>query len=202
MKLILSIIFCFFIAAMLVVSCTKTNVAKMLPTSIADCASQWKNEETVDIHNLVLTLELDRNRYQKSAPIVSTLVLKNQGTEPLWINKRMLVGERLATITSEVYFEIMSPWGENAELMVKTDANIPEEDDFVLLKPLETLESKSDGLQYYSYISFWRSEGRRNNISGEYCAWAVYHNSTLPELDGTVWTGKIKSNYVEYELVD
>ena len=190
------------IVALLLTACAllpKTEVP--IETGRVDCEATWLRENADESKDIAFFLKLEKSQFKINEPIFSTLVLKNISSVPLWVNKRMIVNRPSLGDAGEVYFVIISPWGETADLIAKVDAMAPIAQDFVLLEPQQTIETQSEGIMLYSYLSLWRPERKNIDLHGKYCAWAVYHNQTDPGLDGFVWKGSIKSNYVEFEII-
>jgi hypothetical protein len=189
------------IAALLLAACTlspKTEVP--IQTGVVDCEAAWLQENASESKDIAFFLNLEKSRFKINEPIFSTLILKNIGVVPYWVNKRMIINRPSLGDAGEVYFVINSPWGETADLIAKVDAMAPVVQDFVQLGPQQTIDTQSEGIMLYSYLSTWGSEGKNIDLRGKYCVWAVYHNQADPGLLGQVWKGKIKSNFVEFEI--
>ena len=189
------------IAVLLLTACTlspKTQVP--IQTSGVDCKTAWSRENADESKDLAFSINLEKSQFKIDEPIFSTLILKNTEAAPLWVNKRMIVNRSSLEDAGEVYFVINSPWGEMADFIAKVDATAPVAKDFVLLEPQQTIDVRSEGIMLYSYLSTWGPERKNIDLRGKYCVWAVYHNQTDPGLSGLVWKGKIKSNFVEFEI--
>lgn len=187
---------------MVIISCMPIQ-AGIKPTERAsmDCEASWKKDQTAETKELVFTISLDKHRYKPDDVILSTLSLRNQGATRIWVNKRMIVNDPSPEDQGEVYFVVLAPWGETAHLVVLIDTmGKPEVQNFVILESGETIEKISEDIMYYSFLSLPDQVRALGYPVGKYCAWAVYHNQTDPGLDGIVWKGKIKSNFVEFEI--
>jgi hypothetical protein len=177
------------------------------PTAIVNCKTSWEQERVDDNQNLTFVLELEKYRFvddrlnKREELILSTFTLKNAGSVPIWVNKGMRLNSELPENHGEIYFVLISPWGETAILMAYIDANEPKAKNFTLLNPNETIVTESGGIMSYAFLSLLKQNSKITFPKGKYCVWAVYHNQTNPGLDGPVWTGKIKSNLVEFEVV-
>ena len=197
------LVFCCVVTSLLV-ACQPVQTATIpTPTIQVDCQTLWEQEKTDEIADLAFSLILEKSQYKPDELVFSTLVLKNIGSVPIWVNNRMLVNHDFIDEVGEVYFVIITPWGEPALLAAMINAGESEAEYFALLQPNEAVESRSEGIMYYGYLL---SGKERSNyppyfVEGKYCVWAVYHNQTDPALDGIVWKGKIKSNYVEFEVI-
>jgi hypothetical protein len=178
------------------------NLATPTQSVSIDCESSWTQEITDEQSSLAFSLELQKHQFRTGELIYSALILKNMGSTPIWVNKRMAVNQPLPENQGEIYFVMLSPWGETAQLRAIMDTmGGPEAQDFVLLKSGDVIESMSEGIMYYSFPSLLHQKDGYKFSEGKYCIWAVYHNQTNPGLNGLVWTGKIKTNLVEFEVV-
>jgi hypothetical protein len=169
-------------------------------TVTVNCEALWGQYQTDKAEDLEFSIRLEKSQYRVDELIFSMLTLKNTGLTPVWVNNRMLVNHDFIEEFGEVYFVITAPWGESAVFSAKVNAEESDARYFVLLKPGESVETSSDGIMYYAFASRSRQEGSTYFPEGKYCVWAVYHNQTDPSLDGVVWKGKTKSNFVEFEI--
>jgi hypothetical protein len=184
--------------------------AASTPTITVDCQTLWEQqEETNSYRNLNLTMELNKAQFnydklnKREELLVATLALKNMGTTPIWVNKRMGVNDDLDLIAKygELYFVLISPWGETASFADMVYAGERDATDFRLLGPNKTGETISADIMSYAFSSLRQQNSRIEFPDGKYSVWAVYHNEVDPGLGGPVWMGKIKSNLVEFEVV-
>lgn len=173
-----------------------------MPIASVDCEAAWKQEQTDFASDLKFSITLEKSQYKVDEPIIPTLILKNVDTYSFWVNKRMVVNRPSLEEGGEVYFVIIAPWGETAEFIAMVDVfESLCTKDFVFLDPNQAIETQSDGIMSYGFISVLEHADSKNDPSGKYCVWAIYHNQADPGLDGPVWKGKIKSNFVEFEIV-
>ena len=186
------------------VSCLPIQpVKKPTENASTDCELSWKKDKTDEAKELAFTISLNKHQYKPDDVILSTLSLRNQGATHIWVNERMIVNDPSPEDQGDVYFVILAPWSETAHLMALVDAmGKPETQNFVMLAPGETTEKVSEDIMYYSFSSLPDQVRALGYPVGKYCAWAVYHNQTNPGLDGLVWKGKIKSNFVEFEITE
>lgn len=175
-------------------------------TTTVDCETSWEQEKTDGNENLTLVLELERLEFnydklnKREELILSTLTLRNVGATPIWVNSRMGVNDNIVPNLGEVYFVLVSPWGESASFVPLVYAEEPEASDFKLVHPTEAIKTVSAEIMSYAFLSLREQKSKVAYPEGRYCVWAVYHNQADPGLDGPVWKGKIKSNFVEFEV--
>jgi hypothetical protein len=114
------------------------------------------------------------------------LVLRNQATGPVWVNRRLAVNHPVSPPhLREVDFLVQDAHGRVAEFAAKVRVGRPGPEDFVELAPGETVERPFDLTFYYDLVP-----------GGEYEVLAVYENYCVPEdlRDARVWTGRLASH--------
>ena len=114
------------------------------------------------------------------------LVLQNQATDSLWVNRRLAVNHPVSPPhLREVDFLVQDAHGRVAEFTAKVRVGRPGPEDFVELAPGETVERPFDLTFYYDLVP------------GEaYQVLAVYENYCVPVSlkDTRVWTGRLASH--------
>ena len=114
------------------------------------------------------------------------LVLRNQATASLWVNRRLAVNHPVSPPhLRDVDFLVQDAHGRVAEFAAKVRVGRPGPEDFVELAPGETAERPFDLTFYYDLVP-----------GEEYQVLAVYENYFVPEnLRGApVWTGRLASH--------
>jgi hypothetical protein len=187
----------------LLAACNPAEItATPTQTVSIDCEAFWKQEKTDETKDLAFFLKLEKTQYKPDELIFSILTLKNVGDALIWVNNRMLVSHDFIENFGEVYFVIIAPWGESAGLDAKISAGESDAKYFVRLGPNEVVETRSEGIMYYAFASRRGQESSLYFPEGKYCVWAIYHNQTDLGLEDFVWKGKIKSNFVEFEITE
>jgi hypothetical protein len=183
-------------------ACVNTT-SETKPTLIKnpDCKKLWQADTTAYSGDLDFQISLDKYTFTAGEYSLTNLEIKNSALFPIWVNRRLIINRPEFGDAGEVYFIIISPWGETAFLNAKVNASSPELSDFVLLNPGEVIQVKNEGILLYSYFSFYEPGGDDIDQHGTYCVWAIYHNQSNPGLIGFVWQGAIKSNYFEYQFI-
>jgi hypothetical protein len=131
-------------------------------------------------NNLVVLLK-SRYRYSGWHPIRVTVMVENQGMEPVLINGRMQFNQYPKP--GEVSFIIEGPHGDYMPIRKAIDPGSLADDDIAVLRPGESVEREVDLRDMY---------GIRH--SGPYRIQAIYYNGAYDERDGlTMWRGAIAS---------
>jgi hypothetical protein len=164
----------------------------------ADCERLWQADITSYATDLDFIISVDKNTYSAGEAIWTNISIINVTSYAIWINKRMIVNRPVKTDAGEIYFNIVAPWGETAIFYSIVDAYPPELVDYLLLNPGNTFRTRTEGIALYNFPSLIEQRDAKVNFFGKYCVWAIYHNQDNPGLDGFVWKGKLKSNYLEY----
>jgi len=149
-----------------------------------DSVSFGKNNS----QGLNLTIATDKNLYTSAESIKCTLALRNISKRTLTVNERLLLNYD-ATFPHEVLFNIIAPDGKLLELIPIIKASLPKPRDFTTLAPSKFLMKTFELTQYFSFAQ-----------QGKYRIQAVYENHHQPE-NMVVWTGNIKSNLTEIEII-
>ncbi len=92
---------------------------------------------------LVLTLQVPDEPLRRADPAPVTVVLTNEGTVPVLVNRRMAPGY-LDSDSREVYFDVDGDYGRR-----KYERNPPAPDDFAPLGPGAQLAAEIDLLGWY-----------------------------------------------------
>ena len=124
---------------------------------------------------LSFEISLPKTQFAVGEPIPLTMVLRNVSSEPLTVNKRLLVNDASArSAFRDVTLHIRTPSGDEAAFGFLINVGFPRPEDFTKLAPGEAFEKSLD-------ISRWY----RLDAAGEYDLKAVYQNALAgpPVLD-------------------
>ena len=140
----------------------------------------------------VFTAALDKTEYAAEEPVNITFVLKNQGKDPVYVNKRFyFASEDAPKNQKEVYVTITSPSGQKLPYKFPYETGYPKTDYFTLLEPGQ--EVKAD-----------YPRNLRGNFEftdpGTYTVTAVYQNTFGRELGLDVFQGKLTAETVKFEI--
>lgn len=139
---------------------------------------------------LKLALTLEAERFTVGQTIPAELVLQNAGDEPVLVNSRLTINKAFAPAPyREVYFVLDDPSGNPVDFLLKINIGEPQGDDFKELQPGETVERAFDLDMYYALEQ-----------PGTYSLQAIYENHAEPDDGRKVWTGKVKSDPVSFEI--
>jgi hypothetical protein len=139
---------------------------------------------------LKLVLTLDEERIALGQPIHGKLSLQNGGDDPLLVNSRLTINKSFAPAPfREVYLTLNDPSGKPVEFMLKINIGEPRPNDFSELAPGDYAEKEFDLDMYYLLEQ-----------PGSYSLQAVYENHAEPGDGRKAWTGKVKSDPVEFVL--
>lgn len=130
--------------------------------------------------NLKFSIEVSKDKFSPGEAIPCKLILTNTGSNPVYVNQRMLVN--FPDSQHDVYFEILDDRGNKVPFSMLVNAGLPKDSDFKELSPGKSVEKKFD-LQS-GYIS----------SSGNYQVKAVYENKSNANGLSNVWKGKTESN--------
>jgi hypothetical protein len=140
---------------------------------------------------LKLALTLDQERIALGQPIHGKLSLQNAGDAPQLVNCRLTINKSFApAVFREVYFTLNDPSGKPVDFMLKINIGEPRADDFRELAAGESAETEFDLDMYYMLEQ-----------PGTYSLQANYENHAQPDDGREAWTGKVKSDPVEFALV-
>ena len=139
---------------------------------------------------LKLALTLDEERITLGQPIHGKLSLKNAGDDPQLVNSRLTINKSFAPAAfREVYFTLNDSSGKPVDFMLKINIGGPQPNDFRELAPGESAEREFDLDMYYMLEQ-----------PGAYSLQAFYENHAEPGDGREAWTGKVKSDPVEFVL--
>lgn len=140
-------------------------------------------------------ISFDKDEYKTKDPIHINFELKNEGSEPVYVNKRFYVSSEDSDLRDrEVFFRIKGPSGEKLPYKASYyGTGFPKTDYFVLLAPKEgiTSERKKNLKAYFDL-----------EAPGIYKVTAVYQNAYGPEIGIDVFEGKIESKPVTIKVVE
>ncbi len=141
---------------------------------------------------IVFTATLDKTEYTGEEPINLTFVLKNQGKDPVYVNKRFYFGsEEAPKNQKEVCVTITAPSGEKLPYKFPYEPGYPKSDYFVLLEPAQEVK-----VDYPRNLrgNFEFSE------AGSYTVTPVYQNTFGRELGLDVFQGKLTAEPLKFEI--
>lgn len=153
------------------------------------------NPVTASHHEkLSLSLSLNNDTFSLIDNVVATLILKNETEEILAINRRMAPNDLLSIQAEnplgEVAFVIKDPNGMTLDFNARVNMRFPREVDFAQLAPDKFIAFSYDLSTYYIPL----------NSLGKYSIQAIYHNEAKPDNIEPVFTGKIFSNIIYFEV--
>lgn len=138
--------------------------------------------------SLILGICTDKDAYIKGEPVYCTLMLGNVGTQPVVINKRLVMHSD-PLFPHEVLFYIKDPEGKLLNFIPLVSVSIsPTKEDLITLNPSGFIRKTWNLAEFFSFEK-----------EGKYTIQATYENYYQPE-GMKVWKGKIISNKVEIEV--
>lgn len=117
------------------------------------------------------------------------LVLRNQATTSLWVNRRLAVNHPVSPPhLRDIDFLVQDSHGHVADFSAKVRVGQPQPEDFVELASGEAVERPIDLSFYYDLVP-----------EKAYQVLAVYENYCVPESlkDILVWTGRLASHPIQ-----
>ncbi|MFA4991837.1 MAG: hypothetical protein WC569_04570 [Candidatus Omnitrophota bacterium] len=143
------------------------------------------------------SLSLERpeiTEYKTQDPIKLIFKLKNSGNDPVYVNKRFLLGPEESPVSErEVYLSVISPSGQKLPYKFPYKSGLPKSDYFVLLK------SGDEAAADYPRAINGTFEF---NEPGEYRITAVYENAYGAEIGLTeVFKERLTSNTLMIKVV-
>jgi hypothetical protein len=142
--------------------------------------------------SIVFTAILDKSEYVSDEPVDIIFILRNQGKNPVYVNKRFFLSSEAALKNQkEVYATITSPSGKNLSFKSPYETGYPKIDYFVLLEPGQEVQSEYP-------------RNLRGNFEftepGTYTVTAVYQNTFGRELGLDVFGGKLTAEPVKFVI--
>ena len=143
---------------------------------------------------LGLSLSLNRDSFSSGDNVIATLVLRNETDNMMTVNKRM-APNNLIIIQSddplgEIAFIITNPDGKVVDFNARVNMRFPREVDFAQLAPDKFIAFSYNLSTYYKPL----------DSLGKYSIQAIYHNEAKLDNIEPVFTGKIFSNIVYFEV--
>jgi hypothetical protein len=139
---------------------------------------------------LSLTLALEKEEYILGEKVRARVILKNEGSETLLINKRLAWNSKSAPGQfREVNFVVTNPAGDELCFMLLINIGAPKDNDFTELYPGEAIEKSYEINRAYQL-----------DTVGIYSVQAVYENQNDPEHGIMAWKGRLESNVVSFNV--
>lgn len=140
--------------------------------------------------NLRLMILIPQSSVQANNSIEVTIKLINVDTQPIKINKRLLVNNYHApSVFRELSFIITSSNGEVLPFTRKINVGFVKPADFKILNPGEHVET-----------TFSLDQGFNLTTPGSYSLKAIYENQSGSEEDRLIWKGTLNSNNVIFTI--
>ena len=147
------------------------------------------------MNNLLFKVYCGREKYHLGEDIYVTFSIENRDTISLVVKKRLaLNAEDTPESAREVFLNLTSPNGINLAFLGFIEVGYTTKESFALLEPGDIIYSADRYLlnRYYDI-----------SLTGEYRIDGTYENYSGPEFGyRNVWTGKAKSEPVEFEVVE
>ncbi len=143
---------------------------------------------------LNLSLSLSKDTFRPDEPVEGTFTLRNAGAEPALVNARLGINTPHAPQEfRELALNVTGPAGQPLDFMARVNVGDPEDQDFKLLQPGESVEST------YALSDYFLLEQ-----PGAYQVHATYQNRSDPShANGhAAWKGEVTSNPVTFTLQD
>ncbi|MEW6281143.1 MAG: hypothetical protein AB1758_21205 [Candidatus Eremiobacterota bacterium] len=136
---------------------------------------------------LEFRISLGATSYRQGQAIPCQMELRNVSPRPLRVNGRLLVNWPNPS-PHEVFFEVTGPRGYLLPFQLLVRAGDPLDEDYLLLEPGESTRYECDLAECF-----------RIQSPGLYRLQAVYENVSGGE---EVWSGRLRSNPLEFTLVE
>ena len=138
------------------------------------------------------TAVMDKITYNTEEPIDITFILKNEGKEAVYVNKRFFFSsEEASKNQKDVYAAITSPSGQKLAFKFLYESGYPKTDYFTLLEPGQEVKSE--------YPRNLRGNFELNE-TGSYTLTAVYQNVFGGELGLEVFKERLNSAPVTFTI--
>lgn len=136
----------------------------------------------------------DKAEYKQSDQIYLVFRLKNNGKEPVYVNKRFCLNSKeSAAKYREVYLSVISPSGKELPCSVSSEPGLPRSDYFILLKPGEEVSiERQQNIKYFFDFA----------AQGTYKITAFYQNIYGKEIGLDTFTDKIESKPINIKIVE
>jgi hypothetical protein len=161
-------------------------------TSRDEMAGQNTSKHT---GRLVFRVHCVREEYSLGENIFLSFSLENKSSGPFHVNKRLaLNAENTPPSAREVYLNVISPSDGALPFLAFIEVGYVTKGSFALLEP---------GAQIYSEDEILLNQYYEIRASGKYIIEGTYENYSGVEFHyNNVWTGKVKSQPVEFEVVE
>jgi hypothetical protein len=146
----------------------------------------------VEAAGLELQIEAERDRIALTDQVILSVRLTNRSLEALTICERFLVNDSSAPERArDLSFEIVGPPGYISSYVFHVNAGAPKPEQFLELKPEESVTKRVDLTEYYSL-----------HHPGTYRLRGTYLNATRVDAFGrAAWVGRVGSNWAEFNRV-
>lgn len=151
--------------------------------------------------NLKFIIFSEKETYKRDEAIYIEFSLKNMSKEPIIVNKRLVLAY---SPEGEVSLDIIGPNRELKEYKYLIQVDYPTKDDFIILDPNKYVKRKCNINDFYSLDQIGRYkitatyEFRKEvleDIRKYRSRWSKI------EIPSHVWTGRVKSNTIEIEII-
>lgn len=174
-----------------VLACTRTRSHQaFVEEKVVSANMTGINDES----NLEFRIQTDNSTYNTKGTIFLKMTITNGGDSSIIISKRLIINDPTTPIRAgagETYLIITSPSDDTLSFDAFVDVVYPNSDDFIELKPGETVRERTlqNINEYYDF-----------STKGEYRITAYYYNYFNKGITPQPWQGKIKSNTIVIQI--
>lgn len=128
----------------------------------------------------------DKSEYGPDDAINVTFILKNDGGDPVYVNKRFYIGSETAPEDQkDVYFILTSPSGKKLSCTHTYETGYPKSDYFELLEPGKEVKSEYPrnlrGFFVFEEDGTYRAEAVYQNVFGKELGLKVFKDKLIAE---------------------
>lgn len=169
----------------------------MLASVLTGCQSATTaSSPGTDPAELALLISLDKSTYEPDEVVSSKIILRNDGDQPVLVNKRLNCNVRRKVTGppnpfGEIGFQVIAPSGQELSFLSKINTGFPKLKHFIELQPGEFVDNVCLISGHYHLAQ-----------EGIYSIQAFYENQFDPaSKDTSAWKGQLSSEVITFSIV-